>query len=159
MMASLRAAWARWSDADLMLLLRVFLFAIAVPALLRLKLARLDRLLSRVPMGKRADPAKVRALTRCVTIVLHRGQPLVRPGCLTRGLTLYYFLRRLGLDVDLCFGAGYRGATFAAHCWLERGGEPFQEAGDPRQSFAEMYRLPGGAAGSARTAQAAGLPR
>jgi Transglutaminase-like superfamily len=159
MMASLRAGWARRSEVDFLLLLQVFLFAAAVPALLRLKLARLDWLLSRVPTGRRAGPAKVRAILRCMTIVLHRGQPLVRRGCLTRGLTLYYFLRRAGLDVDLCFGAGYPGATLAAHCWLERGGEPFQEAGDPRQSFAEMYRLPGGATGSARAAKMAGLPR
>jgi hypothetical protein len=159
MIAPLRQALTRWSGIDFLLLLQVFLFAAAVPALLRLKLARLQWLLSRIPVARRTDPARVQAILRCMTIVLQRGQPLIRRGCLTRGLTLYYFFRRAGLDVDLCFGAGYHDAEFAAHCWLERGREPFQEAVDPRKSFAEMYRLPGGAAGSAGTVRVAGLPR
>jgi hypothetical protein len=158
MIASLRSAWLRRSEIDFILLVQVFLFAAAVPALLRLKLARLQWVLRRVPMGGRPDLARVQAILRCMAIVLRRGQPLIRRGCLTRGLTLYYFFRRAGLDVDLCFGAGYLGAEFAAHCWLERGGEPFQEAGDPRKTFAEMYRFPSGPR-SAGAVQMAGLPR
>jgi hypothetical protein len=159
MIASLRAAWIQRREIDVLLLVQVFLFAAAVPALLRLKLARLQWLLGRVPTGGRPDPARVQAILRCMGIVLQRGRPLIRRSCLTRGLTLYYFFRRAGLDVDLCFGAGYLGAEFAAHCWLERGGEPFQEAVDPRKTFAEMYRFPSGAPGSAGAAQMAGLPR
>jgi Transglutaminase-like superfamily len=159
MIASLRAAWARRSEIDFFLLLQVFLFAAAVPALLRLKLARLEWVLSRVPMGKRPNPARIQAILRCTTIVLQRGQPLIRRGCLTRGLTLYCFFRRAGLDVDLCFGAGYLGAEFAAHCWLERGGAPFHETVDPRGVYAEMYRFPRGTAGAAAIPEMAGLRR
>jgi Transglutaminase-like superfamily len=159
MIASRRPAWIRWRGVNFLLLLQVFLFAAAVPALVRLKLARLQWLLGRVPVGRREDPARVQAILRCMTIALRRGRPLVRSGCLTRGVTLYYFLRRAGLDVDLCFGAGHLDDEFAAHCWLERDGEPFQETGDPRKIFAEMYRLPGGAPRSTGTVQSAGLPR
>lgn len=149
----------RWRDIDFLLLLRVLLFAAAVPALLRLKLARLQWLLGRVPMGRRADPDQIRAILRCTTTVLRRGRPLIRRGCLTRGVTLYYFLRRVGLEVDLRFGAGYLDGAFAAHCWLEWAGEPFQETADPRKVFAEMYRLPGGAPRSTSAVEIAGSPR
>jgi hypothetical protein len=156
---SLRRALARWGEIDFPLLLQMFLFAAAVPVLFRLKLARLQWLLGRVPMGARADPARIQAIFRCMTVVLRRGPPLVRQGCLTRGLTIYYFLRRAGVDVDLCFGAGRLDGQFAAHCWLERDGAPFHEAVDPHKIFAEMYRLPGGAAISTRPVRIAGLPR
>ena len=158
-MASLRAAWTRWSEIDFILLPQVFLVAAAVPVLLRLRLARLQRLLGRVPLGRHADAARIQAILRCTTIVLRRGHPLIRRGCLTRGVTLYYFLRRAGLEVDLCFGAGYLDGEFAAHCWLERDREPFQETADPRKIFAEMYRLPGGLPSSAGTVRIGGLPR
>ena len=70
------------------------------------------------------------------------GRPLVRPGCLTRGITGYYILRRAGLDVALCFGMGsVRDPGAAGHCWLVLGGEPVLEAADPRAAFTELVRL------------------
>lgn len=159
MIASLRAAWARRSEIDVFLLLQVCLFAAAVPALLRLKLAWLQWVLSRVPLGTSPTEARIHAIVRCTAVALRRGQPVIRRGCLTRGLTLYFFLRRAGLDVDLCFGAGYLGAEFAAHCWVEQGGEPFHEPVDPRRVYAEMYRVPPRTAGARRTPEMAGLRR
>jgi hypothetical protein len=153
-----RAAWARWHTIDFLLLSRVLLFAAAVPILLRVKLPRLQRLLGRVPLGQEVEPARVQEIVRCTAIVLRRGQPLVRRGCLTRGVTLFYFLRRAGLDVNLCFGAGQLDGAFAAHCWLERDGHPFLEDVDPRRIFAEMYRLPD-ASPQPRPAGLAGLTR
>jgi hypothetical protein len=155
---AVRAAWTRWRTIDFLLLFRVFLFAASVPILLRVKLPRLQRLLGRVPVGRDANPARVEDIVRCAAIVLRRGQPLVRRGCLTRGVTLFYFLRRAGLDVDLCFGAGQLDGAFAAHCWLERDGHPFLEDADPRRIFAEMYRLPD-ASPRPRSAGLAGLAR
>ena len=159
MIRPLRAAWIRWSGIDFFLLLRVFLFAAAVPGLLRLRLPTLQRLLGRLAVGRAADPATIQAILRCMTIVLRRGRPLVRRGCLTRGVTLFYFLRRAGLDVDLCFGAGSLGGEFAAHCWLEREGVPFLEDVDPRGIFAEMYRVPSAVPEPAHRAEIARLPR
>jgi len=67
---------------------------------------------------------------------------LVRPGCLTRGITGYYILRRAGLDVALCFGMGpVRDPGGAGHCWLVLNGEPVLEAVDPRPAFTELVRL------------------
>jgi hypothetical protein len=68
----------------------------------------------------------------------------VRTGCLTRGVTLFWFLRRTGLDVELRFGleVDEHGASKDGHCWLALDGEPFLEKVDPRPRFAELYRLP-----------------
>jgi hypothetical protein len=61
---------------------------------------------------------------------------------LTRGLTLFWFLRRAGLNVELRFGLDPSvGAAADGHCWLTLDGEPYLEARDP-QRFTELYRLP-----------------
>ena len=67
---------------------------------------------------------------------------MVRPGCLTRGITGYYTLRRAGLDVALCFGVGLAdGPAVTGYCWLLLDGEPVLEAADPRSAFSELVRL------------------
>ena len=71
------------------------------------------------------------------------GHPFVRGGCLTRGVTLFWFLRRAGVDVELCFGLDPAdGDGTDGHCWLVRDGQPFLERADPRPRFAEIFRLP-----------------
>ena len=123
------------------LFLRIFTFAAAVPYLLRLKLSRVGSILE---PGKSPVPVQedsVRKITAYVETAIRRGQPFVRRGCLTRGLTRYYFLRRAGMDVALCFGMGRLDKEFMGHCWLVKDGEPFLEPEDPRPRYAEMYRI------------------
>ena len=120
--------------------------AVVAPFLARLDLQRLRRYLepsSRSSCSPSADPGQVVELFgRRVNQVIRWGRPLVRPGCLTRGITGYYILRRIGLDVALCFGIGpVRGPTVAGHCWLVLDGEPVLETVDPRPVFTEMVRL------------------
>jgi len=121
--------------------LRVLVVAASVPALLRLDLARVQRLLE--PRRARPEPSgdEIRRLVARVEQVLAAGLPLVRPGCLTRGVTLYYFLRRAGLDVRLVFGIGRPLEDLEGHCWLVREGEPFLERKDPRPVFTETYAI------------------
>ena len=76
-----------------------------------------------------------------VDAIIRRGQPLVRPGCLTRGVTLYYALRRAGDDVSLCFGVGDDGGQVVGHCWLDKDGGPLLELVDPLSKFTEVVRL------------------
>lgn len=127
------------------LFLRVVSFSAAVPVLMRLKLPLLDRLLERRFASATAaggDANGPEEIVRCVDSALAVGAPLVRPGCLTRGLTLYYFLRRAGLEVTLCFGVRWRNGEIAGHCWLEKGGEPFLERGSPERYAVPIYSLP-----------------
>ena len=128
--------------------LRVACFAAAVPVLMRLKLPVLHRLLERriaTAVRAESDSHGPGEILRCVESALAVGRPLVRPGCLTRGLTLYYFLRRAGVDVTLRFGARCQNGELmqaAGHCWLEQGGEPFLERGNPYRYCVPIYTLP-----------------
>jgi hypothetical protein len=126
-----------------LLLLRVCAFGAAVPLLMRLPLPRLAALVSRPPRRSAPAAAEIDRLVRVIDLAPRAARPLVRSGCLTRGLTLFWFLRRAGLDVELRFGldAAPEGAI-DGHCWLALGGEPFLEKRDPRPRFAEQYRLP-----------------
>lgn len=122
---------------------RVLLFAALVPLLLRLrKLPDLPAWIE--PAGALPpppSPEQVAALVRRVDALLVAGRPLVRTGCMIRGLTLYRFLRRAGADVSLRFGAGAVRGEFAAHCWIVYAGEPLEEIVDPRPIFAETWRI------------------
>jgi hypothetical protein len=130
------------SIPDVFLFFQVLLFAAAVPFLLRLKLSRVETLLEpRTPSS--ADGDRAEQITEYVEKAIRVGRPLVRPGCLTRGVTRYYFYRRNGLDVSLCFGMGQVKGEFVGHCWLVRDGVPFMETRDPRPLYAEMYRISG----------------
>ncbi len=108
---------------------------------MRLPLDRLARLLEprRAPAPR--TPAEVERLVASVESVLAAGWPLVRRGCLTRGVTLFWFLRRAGVPVDLVFGMGTPADGFEGHCWLVRDAEPWLERTDPRPVFAETYRI------------------
>ena len=128
---------------DLLLTLHIILFAAAVPALMRLKLTRLQSLLARADARRRvANPARVQTVISRVESVLQLGGPLSRRKCLSRGLTLFYFLRREGVDVALCFGMGRVGGEFAGHCWLMKDGQPFLEGKDPLPVFARVVSIP-----------------
>jgi hypothetical protein len=123
------------------LFLRMFIFAVAVPYLLRLKLPQVAAVLTPRRDSSPVDADRVNKIAAYVERAIRRGRPLVRPGCLTRGLTRYYFFRRAGMDVSLRFGMGKIDGTFVGHCWLVKDGEPFMEKEDPRPRYIEMYRI------------------
>lgn len=144
-----RLAVARqmWRSGDARLALWVFCFAVAAPVLARLPLSRLERVLE--PHHQPPGVAHVEHTSEVVLTVLRAGRPLVRTGCLVRGLTLYYFLRRTGADIGLCFGLGSVGEEddvfgdgYDGHCWLVKDGEPFLEARDPQSRYIVIYRFP-----------------
>ena len=142
-------AGTRRSARELLLAARVFAFAVCVPLITRLPLARQEAILEPRRLRARAR-AREAWLAANVDWILVRGAPLVRPGCLTRGLTHYFFLRRAGADVALQYGIGTVDGRTEGHCWLVRDGVPYLEAKDPREHFVETYRVP-----SARRAAAA----
>lgn len=128
---------------DAALLIVVGAFAATVPLMMRLPLPRLSALLT--PSARRRVPASaadVERLERIIDLAPRVARPLVRPGCLTRGVTLFWFLRRAGVDVELSFGLDAQDGATEGHCWLSLDDEPFLERVDPRPRFAELYRLP-----------------
>ena len=130
------------SIPDVFLFFQILFFAAVVPFLVRLKLSRLKALLEpRIPSS--ADRNRVEQIAEYVEMAIREGRPLVRPGCLTRGVTRYYFFRRDGIDVSLCFGMGQVKGEFVGHCWLVKDEVPFMETRDPRPLYAEMYCISG----------------
>jgi hypothetical protein len=126
-----------------LLFLPILGFAAATPVLLRIKLPLLLATLTPKRALPKIEPERTRRTIHCVETALALGRPWVRPGCLTRAITLYYFLRRAGLDLTLCFGMGDMGGKLVGHCWLLKDQEPYLERQDPRLLYVETYRFPG----------------
>jgi hypothetical protein len=124
------------------LILRILVYAAAVPLLTRLKLTSWERFAGRKHVGRPAlRPEAEQKTIDYVDAVLMAFRPVVRSGCLVRGLTLYHFLREVDVDVSLSFGVGQVGGIFTGHCWLVKDGHPFLEAG-PDFQYIETFRLP-----------------
>jgi hypothetical protein len=128
-----------------MLSIRIVLFGAVVPLLLRkVSLPRLaERLEPRRHPTPLADLAGAEALVRRIDRLLWRAWPLVRRGCLVRGVTRYRFLRQAGFDAVLCFGMGRLEADsrLMGHCWIEQGGRALAEPREPRPLYKEMFRV------------------
>jgi hypothetical protein len=111
-----------------------------VPVLMRLPLNRVRAVIEPGGALPASDSSAQRQIIEGVNLALDLLHPLLRPTCLTRGVTRYYFLRRAGLNVSLAFGI--RPTTEAVgHCWLMLDGQPFLETRDPRTDFTEIYRI------------------
>lgn len=125
--------------------LRVLLFGgLWAPLLLRQKPERMAALLKPGAQPSRllSDPRRAEAFARRVDRWLRAGRPLVRRGCLTRGVTLYRFLSRAGFDVSLRFGIGEVNGRLEGHCWLVHDSRPLLEKQDPRAIYTETWRIP-----------------
>lgn len=126
------------------LLLRAYVLAVLSHGLVLLPPRRLERVLLAFrssPAGEGVDEETVERVRAAVDHVQSSGWPFVGKGCLSRGVTLFILLRRLGLSVALAFGAGLEDDEPAAHCWLVRHDLPFLETVDPRSKFTEIWRL------------------
>src|SRR4028118_1315895 len=126
-----RAAETR-NPGGWLLPLRVLLFGLCAPVLVRRGPERMAALLERASSEPpSANPRIAEALARRVDRCLRASWPLVRRGCLTRGVTLYWFLRRAGFDVSLRFGIGEVDGRLEGHCWLVNDGLPLLEKRAP----------------------------
>ena len=120
---------------------KVFVVAASAPGLMRLPLPRLAEVLEPRRTPRSQSQPSVPHIVQTVDEVMRRGRPFVRGGCTTRAVTLYYVLRRAGMDVTLVFGLGSHHGRPVGHCWIEHAGEPYLERTDPRLMFAEMATI------------------
>ena len=127
---------------DVLLILRILVYAAAVPALTRAKLTSWSRFAGARRTRSRVRPGAEQKTIDYVEAVLVAFRPVVRSGCLVRGLTLYHFLRHAGVDVSLSFGVGRVGGGFTGHCWLLKEGRPFLEPDRADHMYIETFRLP-----------------
>jgi len=68
-----------------------------------------------------------------------------RGNCLSRSLTLWWLLRRQGLESELRIGASTAGGRFEAHAWIEFQGTVINDRADVRERYG-VFDLPAGAA-------------
>jgi hypothetical protein len=126
-----------------MLALRIAVFAAFVPWLFRRPLRQLEaQLESRIEPSRPAPEPRAAEADRIIRLtgtLCRAVRPLLSHPCQVRGLTLYYFLRRVGVDVSLVFGVAPEASGAVGHCWLVKDGEPYLESVDPRQHFVAMY--------------------
>ena len=127
--------------ANAILPLRIALFAVAVPWLFRLPIRRLEALANPPGQPETADTAQAERIIWWTTTVCRAARRFTTHPCQVRGLTLYYFLGRAGVDLALVFGVGRVGEDYSGHCWLVKDGEPYLETTDPRIHFTPMYRF------------------
>jgi hypothetical protein len=69
------------------------------------------------------------------------------PNCLERSLTLWWLLRRNGVEAELHIGARKQGARFEAHAWVELGGQVINDGAEIHQHYAR-FDAPIAAAGA-----------
>jgi hypothetical protein len=138
-------------SAERSLFLRVFLLAPWVSVLMRLPLLWLSQIAVRpVRRSEAPPPIPPERIAQIVGLAQACGDPLVRRGCLTRGVSLLWIFRRCGIEVELAFGIGGPGDHNQGHCWLLRDGKPYLEPEASGDRFVELFRLPPGLADDRR---------
>jgi len=134
--------WRRFRalDArDQRLLLALIIGLPGVAAAVRLfGLKRVQKaMLSLAPGGSGAagdDADEARALGRLVDAAARRGPG--RPTCLPKSLTLWWLLRRRGIDSTLRIGVRTANGRLEAHAWVEYAGQVVNDTDDVAQRFA-----------------------
>lgn len=130
-------------SGDCLLFARIFAFALVAPLLLRLPHARLRALVEPHGRPPATAPGTAEHIIDLVNAAVTLGRPLVHTKCYTRGLTLYRFLNRAGVDVSLWFGVETFDGQLAGHCWLVKDGAPYLEPDDPASVYTPVFTLPG----------------
>jgi hypothetical protein len=60
------------------------------------------------------------------------------PNCLERSMTLWWLLRRAGVEGQLQIGCRKNGAKFEAHAWVELDGEALNDGPEVHQHYARF---------------------
>lgn len=63
---------------------------------------------------------------------------LLDPNCLVHSLTLWWLLRRRGIDGHVCIGVRRSGGTLEAHAWVEHAGTALGEVEDVARRFVPL---------------------
>lgn len=150
----MRTCWLRLRDgariiasleclAERRLFVGICLLAPWVRLLMRLRLMWLGSIVTMLarPVDRRASLAPER-IAQIVALAQRWGHPVVARGCVTRGVSLLWILRRSGVDVELAFGIGGPKDGYQGHCWLIRDEQPYLEKESFGDRFVEVCRIP-----------------
>jgi len=112
--------------------------------------AVLNRLAPYSRTAPRAPGAALEEATRAAALVRSAGLcGMLDRRCLTQSLTLWWLLRRRGIESEICIGVRKVGDSLEAHAWVEHSGIVLGEERDVSQRFTplasttDMSRLDG----------------
>ncbi|MGQ3685925.1 MAG: lasso peptide biosynthesis B2 protein [Candidatus Loosdrechtia sp.] len=127
------------SFEEIWLFTQIFFSIIVLPIMLRLfTIPRLMRMLTPRNMKVYQDLEPKKLKTKAVKFtdyILSRNFLMSKNTCLKRSIVLYHFLRKLGIDVHICFGVRYNERLsdretkkrLEGHAWLLYHGNIFLE--------------------------------
>lgn len=127
----------RLSATERRLLVLAWLVLPMIAALLKaVGFRRLQNFLLWLSPAKAVSGESINELRRAAEIVNSAARNgLFEANCLTRSLTLWWLLRRLGVASQLRFGVRKVDGEFQAHAWLEHCGQVLNDAEDVAVSY------------------------
>jgi hypothetical protein len=139
---------------ELLLFLQIFFLITILPFLIKLlSIPRLMKTLT--PEIRKSGEPNCQELkdkiVKYTDYILSRNFLVYRSSCLKRSLTLYHFLRKLGIDIQICFGIRYKeffagcgeGKKIEGHAWLLHNGDFFLEANsEMTRTYKMTYYFP-----------------
>jgi hypothetical protein len=139
---------------DVFLFVRIFFLITILPVLIKvLTIPQLMQTLT--PRAKRFNKVCKQDIEKRIVhytdYILGRNFWVYKSTCLKRSLTLYHFFRRLGIDVQICFGVRRKkdspdltgNQDIEGHAWLLNNGEFFREMNtESAQAYKMTYCFP-----------------
>ena len=140
---------------DFFLFFKILGMVIILPILLRvLSIPKLMTVLTprKLKTNKNLDLEKIQGkIVKFVDYILTRRLWTHKNFCLKRSIVLYHFLRKLGINVDLCLGVRYHKEEAGSdpqkkiegHAWLfYKGGIFLEKDSQETQSYTTTYCFP-----------------
>ena len=127
------------SFKEIWLFIRIFFLVTVLPAMLRLlSFPMLMKVLTPRDLRayKSSDPERSKdKIVKFTDYILSHNFWIYKSTCLKRSLILYHFLRKLGINLHVCFGVKYNGKLpdrktqkkLEGHAWLFYNGNIFLE--------------------------------
>ena len=125
----------------------VLLLPVIHLALLVLGFARLRWLMERLTplkpihrtLSETETLQRAGAMARMVSIAAGHG--VYRATCLRKSLLVWWFLRREGIQSNLCFGVRILGQKLEAHAWVEWDGMVINDAANVREHYQSLHNV------------------
>ncbi len=138
------------SFGEVLLFLQIFFLITILPFLIKLlTVPQLMKILT--PQERRfngrCDYQEIKdKIVKYTDYILSRNYLVYKNTCLKRSLILYHFLRKVGIDTQICFGVRYKkgltdtsgGKKLEGHAWLLYNGDIFLET---NSEIIETYKM------------------
>lgn len=91
-----------------------------------------------LPVGAQVGTQNDTALRTVRAVRSAELHGLTKPNCLERSMTLWWMLRREGIEGELHIGARHMAGKFEAHAWVELAGRVLNDGAEVHQHYARF---------------------